>query len=309
MNTTKKTKAQVIEAKHINQVKIGFEGLLEASAAFRDSLIADEGLPLYLPELKEDFPDLSDAMARKKCAEALTVMWHEEPGNGLPRAGIVCSSVATINAAERLNEAKSIFKSAVLEIREQDDGKNKSSMERYVTSMLKDVLATVRINRIHLLNCYKAIRILEPGLCQLTWTWAQLHSSIKNLSFDEAIELINSEAPDEQVEYFNQLLAQVPSNLQIVRKKPISNQLRANVVYGERRRKMVTVSGVMLTPDPKLPLNRIKWKKEPIGDAKHAEKRLTRCDSVIPEDPYIEILHLYLAPKKVSIEERKDQNK
>lgn len=309
MISKKKTKDQVIEAKHINGVKLAFEGLLEASAAFRKSLIADEGLPLYLPELKEEFPDLSDAMARRKCAEALTVIWHEEPGNGLPRAGIVCSSAATIDAAERLNEAKGIFKSAVLEIREQDDGKNKSSMERYVTSMIKDVLATVRISRIHLLNCYKVVRILEPDLCQLTWTWAQLHASIKNLSFDEATELIDSEAPDEKVEYFKELLAQVPPNLQIVRKKPISNQLRANVVYEERRRKMVTVSGVILTPDQELPFNRLKWKKEPIGDSKEEKKRLTRCDSLIPEDPYIEILHLYLAPKKDKIEEHADEKK
>lgn len=309
MKTKKKTKAQVIEAKHINQVKIAFEALLDATDTFRKSLIADEGRPLYLPELKEEFPDLSDDMARRKCAEALTVMWHEEPGNCLPRAGIVSCSPSTIDAAERLNEAKGFFKSAVLEIRKQDDGTNKSSMERYVTSMLKDVLATVRISRIHLLNCYKVVRILEPGLCQLTWTWAQLHSSIKNLSFDEAVELIDNEAPDEKVDYFKELLAHVPPNLQIVRKKPISNQLRANVVYEKKRRKMVTVSGVILTPDESLPLNRLKWKKEPVGDAKNVEKRLTRSDSLIPEDPYIEILHLYLAPRKDKKEQREDEIK
>ncbi|MFC1337315.1 MAG: hypothetical protein G8D89_01790 [gamma proteobacterium symbiont of Clathrolucina costata] len=286
-----------------------YEALDQACREFAASVREDEDLPLVLPTY-----DGRPGGEREAAIAAIIQLWHLEPGETLVEAGLLCASEKTVAAANHLNDAKDAFQAAVKAIRDAGPQGEKSRLDKLVDRVLHQegrrtedlalALKRARINRLDLLRCYAKVRILPKHLDSLSWTWAKTHSSIVQVSMEEALKMARNLAMEETKETALSLLSQLPPGEVLAYKKKLPNQLRANLVWteeGERKRKAVTISGVVLSQDATLP--RYLWRDNP----EHAEPdtqqvRLSRDDAGIESEPYIKALrlHRYVGGRNVS---------
>ena len=89
-------------------------------------------------------------------------------------------------------------------------------------------------------------------------------------------------------------LSQLSADEPLVIRKKVANQLRANISWkegGQRPRKIVTISGVVLSQDSRLP--EYIWRDEPADDEGSRPTRLTRSDHSVQSEPYIKAMRLY----------------
>lgn len=265
-----------------------------ACQEFGDAVRADKGLPVLLPE----YPGAAD---REAAIAAMTQTWNLSPGETVPMAGLVCSSTQTIQQAERLNEVKQQFQDAVILVRNSATGE-KNRIDKLIDRMLQQegrrtaeldiALKQARLSRLNLLRCYSKIRILEPNLHSISWTWAKTHSAIDPTTREEAIELAESITNPSTRDLVIARLSALPPGEPLAYKKKLPNQLRANLVWKEDtsyRRKAVTISGIVLSQDSTLP--KYIWRDNP-GDVDPSD-RMKRTDACIEPEPYIKALHLH----------------
>lgn len=282
-----------------------YEELEAANSRFADAVRADRDLPLLLPECV-------GAPNRELAIKAMTRIWHLEPGESLPQAGVVCSSPATILIANELNEIKKKFKAAIISVRDELEG-NTFRLDKCIERLLlqqddKDnarrrnkelqlALKRTKIDRLDLLRCYANVRVLPKDLISISWTWARTHSAIDPISRENAIlqaeKLNDGEAKDVALT----LLTALEPGQMLAYKKKLPNQLRANLLYhenGDVKRKAVTISGIALSQDSTLPKKWV-WRDDPgEQDPKAPMNRIPRSDSRIDLEPYIKALHLHL---------------
>jgi hypothetical protein len=280
-----------------------YEALEAANSRFADAVRADKDLPLLLPECEGE-PD------REVAIKAMSQMWYLEPGESLPRAGIVCSSPATIQEAENLNEYKADFQAAIKSVRDKVTGEKsrldklidrvllqQNEKERHRVEELQLALKRAQINRLDLLRCYAKIRVLPKDLMSISWTWARTHSVIDPISREDAIKQAENLSDDESKEIALSRLSSLAPGQMLAYKKKLPNQLRANLLYHEDdevKRKAVTISGIALSQDSALPKKWV-WRDDPGElDPKAPMNRITRLDSKIDPEPYIKALHLHL---------------
>jgi len=269
-----------------------------AAAVRRDQEIE---LPLLLPAYSG-----TPGGEREAAITSMIQLWHLEPGEALVDAGLVCGSAETIAAACRLNDAKQTFQSAIKALRDAGPKGEKSRLDKLIDRVLHEegkrtdelslALKRVRISRLDLLRCYAKIRVLPRHLESLSWTWAKTHSSIVPVSMDEAIKMAQNLSNEETKETVLSLLSTCSQRERFVCKKKLPNQLRANLVYrdedGKRKRKAVTISGVILSQDITLP--RYIWRDNPDLLAPEAQQeRLSRLDTHIESEPFIKVLRLH----------------
>ncbi|MGC1510052.1 hypothetical protein [Ketobacter sp.] len=268
---------------------------LEASAHhFADSVRADEGLPILLP-------GYSGPLDRESAIASMTQMWRLSAGETLPTAGLVCCSKPTIRQAVKLNDAKHQFQEAIKQVRNGASGE-KSRIDKLVDRMLQQegrrteeliiALKRARLNQLDLLRCYAKIRIIEPGLHSISWTWAKTHSVIDPTNREEAMEMAEKLTHPHTRSRVMALLQDLPAGEPLAYKKKLPNQLRANLVWKEERvyrRKAVTISGIVLSQDKTLP--KYVWRDDPGNDS--PAERITRFDTKLNPEPYIKALHLH----------------
>lgn len=276
-----------------------YEALETANTRFAEAVRADKDLPLLLPECGEE-PD------REAAIKAMTQMWYLEPGESLPRAGVVCAFPATIQEAENLNEHKAEFQAAIKSVRDKVTGEKsrldklidrvllqQNEKERHRVEKLQLALKRAQINRLDLLRCYAKIRVLPKDLMSISWTWARTHSVIDPISREDAIKQAENLSDGESKEVALSRLSSLAPGQMLAYKKKLPNQLRANLLYHEDdevKRKAVTISGIALSQDSALPKEWV-WRDDP-GEQEHNRK--TRLDSKIDPEPYIKALHLHL---------------
>ncbi|PVZ64521.1 hypothetical protein DC094_19615 [Pelagibaculum spongiae] len=281
-----------------------YEALRVANTRFADAVRADQDLPLLLPGHSN-----AGVHGRDLAIQSMTQMWLLEPGEVLPKAGVVCASPATIRQAENLNQAKDDFRQAIKAVREAVTG-NKSRLDKLIDRVLQQqdeaqrrridslqlALKRAKINRLDLLRCYANIRILPEQLMSISWTWARTHSAIDKISREDAIEQAENLSNSNAREIALSRLQALSPEQSLVFKKKLPNQLRANLLYrqsDEVKRKAITISGIVLCQDPILP-ERWVWRDDPgEADKKAPPRRITRLDSKIDPEPYIKALHLH----------------
>ncbi|CBL46999.1 Hypothetical protein HDN1F_34160 [gamma proteobacterium HdN1] len=279
-----------------------FDVLTESCRAFARAVEQDADLPHILP----GWETLTD---RPAAIAAMTQLWRLDEGDTLPSAGILCGSPTTLERAIEFNAAKNDFQQAVQKIREyMKDGK-KTRLDRQVervlaiegirTDELTLALKRTHLSRLDLLRCYAQIRILPKNLESISWTWAKTHSVIDPVSREDALVLatklgVRARAMAEH------LLAQLPEGTMLAYKKPLPNQLRANLTWrdeeGALMRKAVTISGIVLCQDSSLP-ECIIWREDPKGEKPVPRKQ--RTDVALAPEPYVKALrlHLYTDPE------------
>ncbi len=274
-----------------------FDRLSQSCHEFSNSIKSDQGLPWILPTF-----DGPEALARKQAAQSLTQLWHPDAGNESLEAGLLCCSKTTLQLAEQLNQHKSQFQAIIMEIRKHGTG-DKTRVDKLVERVLQKegrrtdelslALKQAGINRLDLLKCYAKIRVLPPNLRSISWTWAKTHSAIVSITHKEAVELAQNLTNPKAMHTALSLLSNIPSGEKLAMKKKLPNQLRANLVWLENeipQRKAVTISGIVLSQDPKLP--KFVWRENPDANENNVE-RLTRWDTQIDATVYIRALNIH----------------
>ena len=277
-----------------------YHALDAANEYFAECLRKDANLPFWLPEN----PEWKD---KELVIQALTQLWKPESNEILPRAGIVCSSPSTMRAATTLNKRKSEFKTAVQAVRNKGQSE-KTRIDVLIDRVLKQqdkskrkrieeltlALRRAQLNRLDLVRCYTQIRSLEKNLRSMSFTWAKSHSVIQQVPLEEAKERAEHLANEQTKKIALDLLNALKPGTVLAYKKSLPNQLRANLVYFDGdgvKRSAVTISGPVLSRDPKLPPKMI-WRDNP--QDQDVAARLTRTDSTVEIEPYVKALNLHL---------------
>lgn len=290
----------------IEQLGKAYVKLDERNDKLHQSLVSDleaSRLKAYLPLCQCE----QDIDQQRQAIDAMTRMMVSPIEDGHVRAGLMCVSKRSINHAEKLNEAKSEFSEAVKLVREEQGVLHTSNkgltkmvgnhLEKGNRRSEKVALALTRIGQtsLDLKRCYTKIRVLPSSLESISWTWAKKHSRDQQFTWDEVDQMIERmiELESDARETAKRLLAGCAKDEIFVKHVPLHNQLRANCVFnesGERIRKMVTVSGVILIGVQQLP-NKMIWRDNP-EKSDYVEPRLERFDRV-QRLPFIRALNLY----------------
>lgn len=268
-------------------------------------LRADAALPVLLPT----YTGSPEPLARREAVVAtLTRMLRSDNEAQLLEAGLVCASSDTLVAARVVNDAKAVVKDAITRLREEiHERHQKIGQNLRIDHLLQRALAresdpkrlddlsqllrNLDLKRIDLIACYTQIRILEPRVNSISWTWARTRYSGERVTHKEALQMAEALEGDEKV---NAMAAinRFPSHAMFMQVKTLpALQLRANLVIQDRNppAKAISVSGPVLSPDTTLP--RYVWRDRPADGQPPA--RLKRSDTLISEQPFVPALKLH----------------
>ena len=226
------------------------------------------------------------------------------------RAGILCASPDTLDAAVTLNNAKQAFKQTVLDLRKLEKAKNRgvdTLIEQILPANMKErpkelvkVLKNSQLSRLNLTRCYSKVRILNNNMKSVSWTWATTHSTTHLVTCATARAQAEG-LPDISREVVLSKLAHYDDDYEFSYLQRLPNRLQANTVYseeGEVKRKPVVISGVALCPGSKMP--RVKWRDDPGSPQDDpSTARLKRSDAKVSDEEVIYSLHLYKLLKNI----------
>ncbi len=285
---------------HISDLLHSYNEMDSTRKALARSIRNEAPQEMFLPTYVGPADEQGQAVIK-----SLIEIWNIDSKEVRINAGLLCASDNVIDRALALNEAKKCFQQAVAAIRAlSPDSAKRSGIDKLAlraladqhgrSKELKKALASARISRLNLTHCYRQIRVLPSKLESISWTWAKSHSDIKEVSMDQALELADTLLAEEtRQRAFEALNATANTDAIFAQKKDKSNQLRANIVFEEdglRKRKSVTISGIVLCPSTTLP--RCVWRDNP-GLLDIETDRLTRSDKRIESEPFIKELRLY----------------
>lgn len=262
----------------------------------KSSILNDAGThPIYMPTLPADTAQFE---ARQLAIESITQLFISDTTP--PRAGLLCASADTVAAIEELNHAKLSFKQCVLDIRKfckfitptelsKEIGRQTDSSHR--CEMLNHAMRDAQISALDLTRCYVQVKVLEPNLKSISWTWATQHKRIQSISYEKALELAEESELAETRDLVIKILEKHKNFAPFARKQILPNQLRANCLYqdpesNETKRPMISISGIVIMPSATLP--KLFWRDNPGKPARYPR------DSVIDSEPFIKALDLYL---------------
>ena len=237
---------------------------------------------------------------------SITRIWKESESVLEPITGLILCDEATVEAAMDMNAEKDRFKETIVSLRKEFESRKSDlwslidqTVHNYSTqpshfqraAELKEALRIAGIGRLDLTRCYRKVRILPENTESISWTWAKHHSSIQTITRDEVLRLIDDMPDGEVKSTAYSVIAGISSTNQLVKKKNLPDQLRANITFyeqGVRKRKSLTISGVCLVPGDRMPKFVWRERKDSAGE------RLTRSDRRIDAVPLIKALGIHL---------------
>ncbi len=251
-------------------------------------VIAAGNLPVWLPESIEP--------SRQLAANAMTECWYQDE-KVFPLSGLISVSPDHLdiitNPETGTNKLKKNFKAEIIKLKKASK-KKKVSLDKMIESVGRDeevaeAMKILRISRLNLLWCYRQILVLPKGLDSVSWTWASAHKSIRPVTYQEALALVDKDIENENSKKLIREILNNHKNRKLVQMKKVVPHLRANITYfvnDEKKRKMITTPTVVISQDTVLP--RIRWPEKDIKNT-----RLSRSDIKINPDPIIKALGIY----------------
>ncbi|MBV1870438.1 MAG: hypothetical protein KUG76_05985 [Gammaproteobacteria bacterium] len=289
-----------------------YDTLKQASGKLSSCIHGDKSYPLFLPTYPFSIQTTTErSTARTLAAKSLCQTFNLDNENELVvRAGILCASPETLDAAVTLNNAKQAFKQAVLDLRKLEKAKNRgvdTLIEQILPANKKNrpkelvkVLKNSQLSRLNLTRCYSKVRILDNNMESVSWTWATTHSTTHLVTCATAREQAKG-LPDTSREVVLSKLAHYDDDYEFSYLQRLPNRLQANTVYreeGEVKRKPVVISGVALCPGNTMP--RVKWRDDPGSPQEDpSTARLKRSDAKVSDEEVIYSLHLYKLLKNI----------
>lgn len=199
----------------------------------------DQNLPAWF-QAPSGLPcAINSTMRQQACAllRQLEYLDHQLPREILVGAGIIAASKATINALVNLNTAKNNFKQAVLKLKAAKVTTNHDLLAQNFEQLLPQRdpsiasnLSRMGLARLHLKQCYRKIPFFNLRPNKVSWTWANTRS-IKKISVEEALAMLNKHTPDAGIERQINLLRGLTNAESLAIVQDLAPHLRANIVF------------------------------------------------------------------------------
>ncbi len=217
-----------------------FSTLQDKLESLGQALDKDQGLTAWMqpapPLLSYQSTTLNPRPLAFAALSQLEYADQQEPRETLVCPGFIGASQETIDLAQQLNEAKDIFKQAVLRLRQAkgslkdlnfNDQNTQNNHAR--NSQLSSSLQKMGLSRLHLKQCYRKIPILKHAPIKISWTWAHTRS-IKRITVEQAQRLLQKKSQDSGIQHQLSLLAQVPAHENLAIVQELAPHLRANIL-------------------------------------------------------------------------------
>jgi hypothetical protein len=292
----------------LTQFKRAFETLEQSLGALCESLIDDRAHHPF--DVVSFTGETNSLLAHEAALDSITRLYYPEQSSDDPLfyTGVLCVSSTSMALADEVNTAKQAFKACVDHIRRvlknnQKQQLDKLLLETYhkeniVDDGLHDFLKKIGLGRLDLTRCYTLIRLLDEHTVSVSWTWNTRHNKMRQVFYKEAMALAQSVQDEETQTLLETLVSQVSEHQILIQKYSLSPSLRANLVIDPPdqlnvTRKAVTISGMLLCPDPELPV--CLWREKPDPSLDGKPRRLPRkVTKPLDAEPYIKKFSLYI---------------
>lgn len=179
--------------------------------------------------------------ARSRAAALIRDIWYgdevADARETVTSIGLIGCSETTMALARSVNNAKDEFRSVVLEFRGRTSERNRALAEMLETWHARDpqlarALSAGGIGRVHLVQAYRHIPLLDEAPVRVGFSYATSARAIRALSRDQALELVDA-LPDTHAAraIYRQTLAQYPASERFAQMRSLAPNLVANVVF------------------------------------------------------------------------------
>jgi hypothetical protein len=257
---------------NVENLREAYNSLLKAQSSAIDAILADgrtqgEKYAVYAPNICDLPAGKHGFEERIALANSIKDVFTTRKADTDSLTGILCSSPNTVAKIEALNAAKNQIKDVVTAIKRQDRLLDSTTGEiaadlGFRTSELRKAMKEVGFAAVDLKRVYAQIRILEPKVHRVSWTWARKHVTYKKLSrktLDQRIEELEATNPIAAREAANALSGMSKSNF--TERCNLPPQLRINYSFGVKgalKLKASPVSGVLILQQNDLPS--VRWR-------------------------------------------------
>ncbi len=250
----------------------------------------DKHLPLHIKSHSNILP-IHDPHSRQELVNFLkTIQFldEQEPREIIIASGLVAASHETIKQIFVLNEAKDLFKQAILTLR--INYPKLSTKPQNLTQELnrlaaqteaKSWMRSLGLSRIHLKQTYRKVPVLEDIPKRISWTWANTRS-IKQISVDEAFNMLRKCHQDVGITKQLQLLAAIPQHEKLAVVQELAPHLRTNIFWSNQTRQMSKGTIPIFIPEngQNLPIFSIAQDKKGKDHTRNVRKDTKICDEI-----------------------------
>tara|TARA_R110001592_G_scaffold221139_2_gene475821 strand:- start:28174 stop:29076 length:903 start_codon:yes stop_codon:yes gene_type:complete len=257
---------------NVASLRAAYNLLLQAQSSAIDSILddgrtQDKAYPVYAPTICDLPAGKHGFDERIALANSIKNVFTTRKENVDVLTGLLCSSPNTVAKIESLNAAKIDLKDVITSIKRQDRLPDNTTGEiaadlGFRTSELRKAMREVGFAAVDLKRVYAQIRILEPQVNRVSWTWARKHTTYKKLSrkvIDQRIEELEATNPIAAKEATNVLRTMKKSSFS--ERFSLPPQLRINYSFGAKgslELKAAPVSGVLIVQQKELPA--VRWR-------------------------------------------------
>ena len=209
--------------------------LVERNQQFRESVIADQQLPLWIMMAEQHPCDANrPAGLRALAANTATQLTYIEEQNKQETArltGLVGISGETLQWGIELNRSRTRFKIAIADFRKLF-GDSIEVIEQTSDDLRDGLLGGLQIKHLHFVQCYRQLKLFPERPERVGFSWAASHSGTIRLTAKEAIshfrkKYLASVAINDDID----LLEAMPDDEVVVIKRILSPHLRANITW------------------------------------------------------------------------------
>ena len=213
-------------------------------------------------------------------------------------AGLLYIPPEAVDIVGDINAMKSALKELILSLRSRP-GKALMRLDRIIDeletdsdSQVKKALKALGLTRINLTWLYRGIRLLPPGVQSISYSWNFHDNAIQKVKYEDFDKIITRASRlmgEEGVEFTRDTLSRLEPGTTLCICKPLSPNLKANVVYLKGAKKLrMTFRAPMpiLFQDEQLPVIRFPAEK---ADS----ERQIRTDKKVSDVPLIAAINLY----------------
>ena len=193
----------------------------------------DAGRPAWCKDMQTN-----ERGSRDLAAQALAQISYyrdQEPGRTFRWMGVVACSGQTIEALERLNEAKRVLKDLVRKVRGAERRVADSLDENELDETVRSLLAGTGKGRLNLLQATRKVPLLDRRPDRVGFTWQTKVRSLTRVTRTDVIEMIHRHGEDDPSRKADELskLDAVPADRDFFVGRTVAPHVRANVVVPE----------------------------------------------------------------------------
>lgn len=298
----------------IDQLVNSFSALMKAAEDVRyTALLEKDKYDAFAPNQGSSLNDRTSEAARLAILNRITKVFRPLPNEQILISGMLCASENLCKKIEDFNTSKRLFLHSAGKVQRRASIYYRENSAKFITELLRneinnfkgeglfdlDTLEQLKSNVLDFNTCRATTRILPRNLISFSWTWAANNRVIQRITKAKALELASKIKGDDGIKACAAIQA-CTDNI-FAKTKPIQEQLRANILYyeeGKLESKSITVSGVVVAQQRKLPLPHLVW-RDPPSQRKVKEIRKRRPIKIEPS-PFITELNLYryLSPER-----------